>query len=358
MITYKYYDVLGLKKDDNPSQSEIKKAYHKLAMKYHPDKNKENNKEIDEKFKEMTNAYGVLIDNEKKMKYDQLGDNYEEGNGMDIDPNEIFAQFFGNRSDPFERGGFGSFFNFDIRTNQNMKCSNIKKTLNVTLEEVYNGIDKTMEISVKKVCFNCVKKCNNCNGKGRIKQIRNLGIVQQIMEGICSMCNGEGIKLEKNKNCEICKGEGEYLKKNNANLKINAGFQNNHKTLFKGLGEQPKKKDQEAGDLIILLNIEKNKNFERRGNDILYKTKISQIDAIIGKKIEIEYFNKKKIEINTQDQGIIQNKKEYKIKNKGIEINDNIKGDLIIEYEVENSFIKNKNNIEELKNILKSTLNS
>lgn len=358
MVSYKYYDILELKREDNPSQSEIKKAYHKLAMKYHPDKNKNNSKDDEEKFKEITNAYSILSDNEKKSKYDQFGDNYEEGNSMDIDPNEIFAHFFGNRSDPFERGGFESFFNFDIRTNQNLKCNNIKKILNVTLDEVYNGIDKTMEISVKKKCFNCTKKCNNCNGKGRIKQIRNLGIVQQIMEGICNQCKGEGIKIEKNKFCELCKGECEYLKKNNANLKINPGFQNNHKTLFKGLGEQPKRKDQEPGDLIIILNIEKHNKFERRNNDILYKTKISQIDAIIGKKIEIDYFNNEKIEINTIEQGIIQNKKEYIIKNKGIQINNNIKGNLIIEYEVENSFIKNKNNLDQLKKLLKDTLSS
>ena len=361
MSSYKYYELLGLNKENNPSQKEIKIAYHKRALKHHPDKNP-NNKESAELFKEITNAYSILSDEEKKRKYDQLGDNYEEGNN-EINPEDIFSHFFGGRGGMggFSQGGmrgdpFGDFgFSFNMRNrNMNMKCNDIKKTLVVNLEDVYNGIDKSIKINIKKYCLKCRKKCDNCDGHGVIKRIHNLGILQQISEGPCNKCKGRGEILIENENCKECKGEGTYNKEHVAQLKVKAGFENNYKTVFKGLGEQPKTSKQKEGDLIIELLVEDKLNFKREGNNLLYNCNISLIDSIIGKEIEILYFNNTKIKIDTKENGIILNNKEYIYKGKGLPMynNTNNKGDLKIRYEISKCKIRNKEKINELRNLL------
>jgi molecular chaperone DnaJ len=363
-MTFKYYDILDLNKTDNPTDNDIKKAYRKMAMKYHPDKNP-NNEDAASKFKEITNAYSILSDENKKKQYDQLGDNYEEGNSMsDINPEDIFSHFFGNRG-----GGMGGFgrgmgdihhpfadfgFNFDIRhERKHQKCSNITKTYVTKLEDVYNGIDNTMKINLKKYCFNCKAKCEKCNGMGRIKQIKNMGVLQAITESTCNKCGGTGEIINTNKNCINCKGEGIYYKEQTANLKVNPGYSNNFKTVFKGLGEQPKSSDQEAGDLILIITIEENKILKREGNNLIYKSKISFIDSVIGKDIEIPYFENK-IELNTSKFGIILNNKKYKIDEKGLPYytNNAKKGDMIIEFEIEDTKFKNIEKKQELKNLL------
>tara|TARA_B110001450_G_scaffold9407_1_gene9329 strand:- start:16766 stop:17878 length:1113 start_codon:yes stop_codon:yes gene_type:complete len=365
-MTFKFYDLLGLNINDKPSDNDIKKAYRKMAMKYHPDKNP-NNEEAASTFKEITNAYSILSDENKKKQYDQLGDNYEEGNHMsDINPEDIFSHIFGNRGGGGMGGGFGRGmgdihhpfadfgFNFDMRQERkHQKCSNITKTYVTKLEDVYNGIDNTMKINLKKFCFNCKAKCEKCNGMGRIKQIRNMGVLQAITETTCNKCGGTGEIIKTNKNCINCKGEGIYYKEQSANLKVNPGYTNNFKTVFKGLGEQPKSLDQEAGDLILIITIEENKILKRDGNNLIYKSNISFIDSVIGKDIEIPYFENK-IELNTSKFGIILNNKKYKIDEKGLPyyINNSKKGDMIIEFEIEDTKFKNIEKKKELKNLL------
>jgi len=363
-MTYKYYDLLGLNISDKPTDNDIKKAYRKMAMKYHPDKNP-NNEEAANKFKEITNAYSILSDENKKQQYDQLGDNYEEGNTMsDINPEDIFSHFFGNRAN--NMGGFGRGmgdihhpfadfgFNFDMkRERRNNKCSNITKTYVTKLEDVYNGIDNTMKINIKKYCLKCKSKCEKCNGMGRVKQIKNMGIIQAISETSCNKCGGTGEILKPNNNCIDCKGEGIYYKEQTANLKVNPGYSNNFKTVFKGLGEQPKSSDQEAGDLILLITIEDNILLKRDGNNLIYKNKISFIDSVIGKDIVIPYFENK-IELNTAKFGILLNNKKYKIDGKGLPsyTNNSKKGDMIIEFEIEETKFKNIEKKNELKKLL------
>lgn len=347
-MSYKLYETLGLNKNNNPSQKEIKAAYHKLALQYHPDKNPNNS----DKFKEISNAYSILSDEGKKHEYDNLGDNnYNEGmnnGGGGINPDDLFEHFFG--------GNHFSRFNFDIRSNKPKKCSNIIKKIDVTLEEVYTGIDNTMKINVKNNCLNCIKRCDACNGKGVIQNIINRGFIQQISQSTCEICGGRGEKVSLNKNCSLCEGEGTYYKEHTAKLKVNAGFPNNYKTLFKGLGEQPKTKNQEAGDLVIHLEINENKNFTRINDDLYYKLKIDFIDTIVGKNITIPYFDEE-IKLNTSEYGIILNKNEYKIKNKGLpNFNQNKKGDMIICVEVNNVKMKKDIDIDKLKQLLKDNI--
>tara|TARA_B110000858_G_C17802287_1_gene475955 strand:+ start:2387 stop:3463 length:1077 start_codon:yes stop_codon:yes gene_type:complete len=351
-MSFKLYETLGLNKNDNPNQKEIKSAYHKKALKHHPDKNP-NNKENETLFKEISNAYTILSDENKKQDYDNLGDNnYQEGNNNtnDINPEDIFQHFFGNQSNRF-----GSSFNFDFERRQDTKCSNITKVINATLEDVYNGIDSTMKINVKSNCLKCIKVCDNCDGRGIVQTIRNLGLMQQIMQRTCEKCKGKGEIIDLNKSCKLCKGEGTYTNEHNANLKISPGFPNNYKTSFKSFGEQPKTKNQLPGDLIIVINITNNKYFKRDNNNLYYTYNIDYLDSIIGKKIEIPYFNEN-IKIDTSKYGVILHKNEYTIKNKGLPIfnQNNNYGNLIIKFDINPIKIKdniNENEIQELKNI-------
>ena len=166
--------------------------------------------------------------------------------------------------------------------------------------------------------------------------------------------------LELNKHCKKCNGEGTYINEHNANLKISAGFPNNYKTSFKGLGEQPKSKNDIPGDLIIQINILDNKYFKRDNNDLYYTYKINYLDSIFGKIIEIPYFNEN-IKLNTKNYGIILHKNEYTIKDKGLPIFNkrNNYGNLIIKFEINNIELKKnikENDIEEFKNLFKKLI--
>lgn len=350
-MTYNLYTILGLNKNDDPSQNDIKKAFKKLALEHHPDKNK-NNPDAEKKFKEMSHAYDILTDENKKKIYDQTGDeNFNEqnqGNSGSMGPfgsmhaSDIFEQFFRQHHHPF----FGNHFN------DNSKCENIQKVHTISLDEAFEGINATMKINVSKYCQNCLKQCKNCNGSGTVKQVNNMGFITQIFQGTCGMCNGSGFKSENNKSCFDCKGTGKYNKEFNAFLNLPAGIDDGFKTCFPDMGEQPKKPQEKAGDLILEIKISEHPNFVRKGNDLYYKCKLSFIESIIGKDIVIPYF-KENININTNIFGVVHPNKSYLIENKGMPItNTKNYGNMFIEFNIKYPKIKNKDKLEKLEEIL------
>ena len=370
-MTYKLYTVLGLNKNDNPSQNDIKRAYKKMAMEYHPDKNKGDDK-AETKFKEISNAYEILSDDNKKKIYDQVGD---EGYNINDAQNpfdssshaDIFEQFFsgGNpfNKKPFRGGPFGSpfgdnfgGFSFDMGGNSMSEyCENINKIYNVSLEEAFNGINKNIQIHLTKNCQSCINTCKNCNGKGIVKQVKHMGVFTQIFTGNCSDCKGTGYKTLNNKSCSECKGNGNYLKNINANLNIPKGFPDNYKTVFEGMGEQPYNPNQKPGNLILDLKIAEHNIFKREGNDLHYKCKISYIESIIGKVITIPYFNEE-IRININTFGVVHPCKKYILEGKGMPIMDSSKmGNMMIEFDIKYPKIKNNDKINELEKLLKET---
>lgn len=358
----KLYEILGV--TPNASQDEIKRAYKHKAMEYHPDKN-QNNKEIGEKFKDISSAYNVLSDENERRKYDQLGDaNYNNGNGgggggmQDFgNHHEMFERFFGGQ------GGFGGHgfshhfsFNNNMQNERNNRCNDVQKQYNVTLEEVYFGINKNLKFTINKFCKKCNKKCENCQGNGTINQIRNMGFITQMFQGPCDRCNSNGYTTNINKNCSECSGKGKYEVENNANLSIPKGFENGIKTVFNNLGEQPKYNDQTPGNLIIEIILQDHKTFVRKGNDLNYNVQISLIESIIGKEIEIPYFDDV-IKININQFGIINPTKNYIIQNKGLPIyNTNKKGNMIIEFKIDYpKKLTDNSDINEIKTMLEKS---
>jgi DnaJ family protein A protein 2 len=356
----KLYDILGISPDSSPEQ--IKQAYKQNAMKYHPDKNKDN-PEIAEKFKDISNAYNVLSDENERRKYDQLGDdNYNNGSNDQMQGHQSAQDLFEHLFNSGRMGngfghGFSHHFSFNNMQNEmNKRCSDLEQQYNVTLEDVYFGINKNLKLTIKNYCKKCNKKCDNCQGSGTVNQIKNMGFITQMYQGPCNKCSSNGFVQKTNSNCSECKGKGTYDVEHNANLSIPKGFDNGMKTIFNNLGEQPKYPDQTPGNLIIQLNIQEHKIFTRKGNDIIYKNEITFIESIVGKDIEIPYFDEV-IKLNINQYGIINPTKNYIIKNKGLPIyNTDKKGNIIMEFTIiYPKKIKDDVEISEFKNILEKS---
>jgi len=332
----KFYDLLEV--NQNASMDDIKKSYKKLAFQYHPDKNKDN-KDAEVKFKEISNAYSVLSNPETRQKYDMLGDdNYNnDGGGGQQEPNmdELFQHLFGSR-----RGGPNPFaghdmfgFNEHRGRHQQQQCNNTIKPYNITLEDIYNGINKQLKFNVKKYCKKCFTTCSTCNGSGVIQQIMQMGPMTQIFQSMCNKCNGQKIINKNNANCGECKGTGTYETEHLAQLNMPKGFDNTN-TIFEGLGEQPMTSSHIPGNLIIEFKLTPHSLFTKHGNDLHYKHTLTLSESILGKIITIEYFNEH-IKINSNQFGIINPSKQYILKGRGLPIqNTTQKGNMIIEFNI------------------------
>lgn len=264
-----YYKTLGVER--NASEQDIKKSYRKLAMEYHPDKNPDNS-EAEQKFKEISEAYEILSDKEKKSNYDNFGDpNGRQGFG---------GGFGGGFNDIF--GGFGDFFNVRNRVKKGQDLR-IKVVLNIN--DVLNGVNKTLKYNKRVLCKPCdghggsdVEKCYVCNGNGK----RNIQVEtpfgKMISEEMCYTCNGSG-KTIKNK-CNSCNGDGTVLIENVINVEIPKGLSTGMQLNLNSHGNEIK--DGVPGDLFIFIEEEINNTFKRDGNNIIVEHKISAINAILG----------------------------------------------------------------------------
>ena len=333
-----YYEVLGVGK--NATKDELKKAYRKLAIKYHPDKNP-GDKEAEEKFKEAAEAYDVLSDDDKRRRYDQYGHAGVGGAGGSgfTDVNDIFSHFGDIFGDFFGGGASFGGFGGGGRRQVVRKGSNLRVKVKLSLEEVVKGTERKIKINKKVACTACggtgaasskdIQDCPDCKGTGYVVRMVNgiFGRMQQQMT--CSRCNGEG-KIITHK-CPTCGGEGVVDAEETVTLKIPAGVADGMQLNMAGKGNAARHGGVN-GDLLVWITEEEHPDFERDGNDLIYDLHISFPDAVLGSTAEIPTVEgpvKIKIEEGTQPGKILR------LRGKGVpDVNGYGRGDLLVQVHV------------------------
>jgi molecular chaperone DnaJ len=290
-----YYEVLGVERDAAPE--DIKKAYRKAAFQYHPDRN-QGDKEAEKKFKEAAEAYDVLSTPEKRAAYDRFGHAGVSGAGGAGGPGGGFQStedIFRHFGDIFSGMGMGGGIFEDLFTGgrgraRHRQGDSLKVDIEITLEEVDSGVDKTLEIDRKEPCATCKgtgskdsgppKTCTMCNGQGAI--VRGQGFVR--IQQTCPRCHGEGISIERN--CINCRGRGLVAKRRTLNVHIPPGIEDDTQLRLSGQGDASADSGP-SGDLYVVVHVKEHGVFQRRGADIYGEYPVSFAELSLGTKIEV-----------------------------------------------------------------------
>ncbi|WP_367868703.1 molecular chaperone DnaJ [Pedobacter sp. WC2423] len=339
-----YYDILGVSKGSSPE--EIKKAYRKLAIKFHPDKNPDDHT-AEDKFKEAAEAYEILSNPEKKQRYDHYGHagvggasgggGGYGGGGMNME--DIFSQF----GDIFGGGGgggspFDSFFGGQQQRSSGRrvaKGTNLRIKVKLTLEEIAHGAEKKIKVNKQIVCKTCdgsgakdkssISTCKTCGGSGSVRRVTNTILGQMQTTSTCPTCNGAGSQITSK--CTSCHGEGTVRGEETITINIPAGVSDGMQLSMSGKGNAAPNGGI-PGDLIILIEEIPHETLKREGNNIVYDLHLSIIDAALGYSAEVPTIDGKakiKIEPGTQSGKLLR------LKAKGIpEVNSYHRGDQII----------------------------
>ena len=339
-----YYEVLGVNK--SATDEELKKAYRKLAKKYHPDANPDNKKEAEEKFKEVSEAYENLSDPQKRRMYDQFGHNGPQGFGG-ANPGGGYYSYSTSGFDGFSDFGdlgdiFSSFFGGGFSGGRTTRTKNgpkkgrdLKYSMNITFEESFLGVEKEISINREEECETChgskakpgtsAETCRACGGTGTIKQVVSTILGQMQTTKTCPNCNGEGKVIQEK--CPECKGRGKIKKTVKIKVKIPAGISDGQTVVLRGEGE-PGEKGGPKGDLYIVVGIKKHSVFSRNGDHVVCDIPITFTQATLGAELKIPMVDGKE-ETYKIPEGT-QTGTKFTIRGKGFKaVNGNWSGDFI-----------------------------
>lgn len=343
-----YYEVLGVNK--NATDEELKKAYRRLAKKYHPDANPDNKEEAEKNFKEVNEAYEVLSDAQKRRMYDQFGHDGPSGFGggnpgggyysystsgfsgfEDFDLGDIFSSIFGGGT------GRGS----SRRNNGPVKGADLRYNLDISFEDAFMGVEKEITISRDETCPNCsgsgakpgttTETCSKCNGTGQERYVQNTILGQMQTSRTCTACHGTGKVIKEV--CDNCKGKGTVRKLAKIKVKIPAGIDTDQSIVLRGEGE-PGIRGGAKGDLYIVVRIKKHSIFTRKGTTVYCNVPITFTQATLGAELEIPMVNGNKEKFRIPEG--TQTGTTFTIKGKGFKnINTNSNGDYVFTVNVQ-----------------------
>jgi len=345
-----YYEILGLSKSAN--SDEVKKAYRNLALKYHPDRvGADKKKEAEEKFKEMSEAYEVLIDTQKKAKYDQYGheavDNSFKQGGFEWqdfhhfdDLKDIFGEV--DISDLFRsfgagQGSYGGSFGGGGRRGGARRGSDLEFRIEISFDEAAFGAEKTIAIPRYEACEACggtgakpgskKERCSSCGGHGQVSSSSGFFNVVKT----CDRCGGEGVIIKTP--CTVCGGRGRVKTKRNIKVKIPAGVDTGSRLRVHGEGDGGEERGARRGDLYLILHVRAHEIFERHGADIYCEVPVDFVTATLGGEVEAPTLEGKiKLKIPAGTQG----GRSFRLRNKGIaHLHDYGRGDQLVKVEID-----------------------
>lgn len=324
-----YYEILGVNK--SATAAEIKKAYRKKAIEFHPDKNPDN-KDAEAKFKEAAEAYEVLSDPDKKARYDQFGHQAFEngggfgGGGMNMD--DIFSQFGDIFGGAFSGGGFSGFGGGGGQ--RRVKGSNLRIRVKLTLEEIANGVEKKIKVKRKiQAPGTTYKTCSTCNGSGQVTRIANTILGRMQTSSPCNVCGGAGQIIDKK--LSDADAQGLKVAEETVPIKIPAGVVDGMQLKVSGKGNEAPGNGI-SGDLIVVIEEEQHVKLQREGDNLHYDLYISYPDAVLGTSKEIDTVTGK---VRIKVEAGVQSGKILRLRGKGIpSISGYGKGDLLVHVNV------------------------